>query len=122
MEDHAERIVKEATKQGAQDAVAEVVVDRNHQIRFAQNQLVIVNRWGKQIASVFLAHDKRVVVGGITNFSKSPVTVAKLIRVGKASQPNPGFGAIARGPLTYGRAAVDPGILALEGGGDYVQA
>ena len=122
MEDHAERIVKEATKQGAQDAVAEVVVDRNHQIRFAQNQPVIVNRWRKQIASVFLAHDKRVVVGEITNFAKIPVTIAKLIKVAKASQPNPEFVGIAKGPFNYGRAAVDPGILALEDGGDYVQA
>src|SRR3972149_6433751 len=122
MEDHAERIVKEATKQGAQDAVAEVVVDRNHQIRFAQNQPVIVNRWRKRIASVFLAHDKRVVVGEITNFAKIPVTIAKLIKVAKASQPNPEFVGIAKGPFNYGRAAVDPGILALEDGGGYVQA
>ena len=122
MEDQAERIVKEAVKQGAQDAIAEVVVDRNYQIRFAQNQPVIVNEWRKETSSVFLAHDRRVVVGEITNFEKIPGTIAKLIKVAKASQANPEYAGIAKGPFKYARDAIDRRILGLEDGADQVQA
>lgn len=122
MEDHAERIVDEALKQGAQDAVAEVVSDRNYQIRFAQNQPVIVNQWRKDIGSLFLAWNKRVVGGQITNFDKISETVASLMKVARASQENPEYVGIAKGPFRYARPSVDRRILALEDGADYVEA
>ena len=121
MEDHAEQIVEEALKQGAQDAVAEVIVDRSHQIRFAQNEPVIVNRWRKATGSAFLAYNRRLVAGEITNFARIRERVASLIKAAKASQENPEYAGLAKGPFKYGRPAVDKRILSLEDGSDYME-
>jgi len=121
MEDHAEQIVKAALTQGADDAVAEVIADRNYQIRFAQNQPVIANEWRKDIGTLFLAINKRVVAGEITNFDRIPETVATLIKVAKASQENPEYAGIAKGPFKYARPSVDRKIVALDDGTDHVE-
>ncbi|HEV8595008.1 MAG TPA: TldD/PmbA family protein [Thermoplasmata archaeon] len=122
MEDHAERIVNEAVKQGAQDAVAEVIADRNYQIRFAQNEPVIVNQWRKDTGNLFLAYNKRVVSGEITNFDRIPEAVGTLIKVARASQENPDYRGIAKGPFKYARPTPDKKILSLDDGSDYVEA
>ena len=122
MEDQAETIVKQAVKAGAQDAVAEVVVDRNYQIRFAQNQPVIVNEWRRTVGTLFLAYNRRVIAGEITDFGKIPQTVANLIKAAKASPENPDYRGIAEGPFKYARGNVDRKILALADGSDHVEA
>ena len=122
MEDYASQIVKAAVKQGAQDAVAEVEVDRSHQIRFSRNEPVIANRWRKTTASVFLAVDQRVVAGEVSNFSKIPERIEALIKSARAAPKNSGYRGIAKGPFKYGRASLDRKITSLEDGADYVEA
>ena len=65
MEDLAPRIVKKAIALGCQDAVAEIVTNRSYQIRFAQNEAVISNRWRELTASVFFVYKKRVLASDI---------------------------------------------------------
>ncbi|TLZ48750.1 MAG: hypothetical protein E6K18_08560 [Methanobacteriota archaeon] len=122
MEDQAETIVKQAVKAGAQDAVAEVVVDRSYQIRFAQNAPVIVNEWRRTVGSVFLVRNRRVVTGDITDFDKVPQILANLMKAAKASPENPDYRGIAEGPFQYRRATVDRKIVALGDGSDHVEA
>ena len=122
MEDHAEAIVKQALKAGAQDAVAEVVADRNYQIRFARNEPVIVNEWRRTVGTVFLVHNRRVVAGEVTDFSRIPQTIENLVKAAKASPENPDYRGIAKGPFKYARPSVDRKILALEDGSDHVEA
>src|SRR2546425_9829151 len=110
MDDQAERIVNEAVKAGAQDAVAEVVADRSYQIRFAQNEPVIVNKWRRTVGSVFLVRDRRAIGGEVTNFDKIPQTIHNLISAAKATPENPDYRGIAKGPFTYRRSAVDKKI------------
>ena len=122
MEDHAEAIVKQALKAGAQDAVAEVVVDRNYQIRFARNEPVIVNEWRRTVGTVFLVYNHRVIAGEVTDFSRVSRTIENLVKAAKASPENPDYRGIAKGPFKYARPSVDRKILALEDGSDHVEA
>jgi PmbA protein len=122
MEDIASRIVKKAVSLGCQDAVADVVQNRSYQIRFAQNEAVISNRWRESSASVFVVHNKRVVASDIKDLSKADDAVERLVKTAKASQKNPDYAGIAKGPFTYARVRPDPKVLSLEEGGRYVEA
>jgi PmbA protein len=122
MEEIASRIVEKALDQGCQDAVAEVVVNRSYQIRFAQNEAVISNRWRESTASVFLVLDKRVVATDIKDLAKADEAVERLVKIAKASQQNPDYAGIAKGSFKYARTRPDPRIVSLDEGGKYVEA
>ena len=122
MEDYAERIVDKALDLGCQDAVADVAVNRSYQIRFAQNEVVISNRWRETTASVFLVHNKRVVASDIKDFTKLDAAMENLVKIAKSSKENPDYGGIAEGPFKYDRLVVDKRIVDLMHGSDYVQA
>src|SRR5881396_2644410 len=91
MEDIASRIVDKAVSLGCQDAVADVIENRSYQIRFARNEAVISNQWRESSASVFLVHDKRVVATDIKDLTKAGEAVERLVRIARASQPNPEY-------------------------------
>ena len=122
MEDIAAQIVKKALHLGCQDAVADLVENRSYQIRFAQNEPVISNRWRETYASVFLVHDKRVVATDVKDLSDADAAVERLVKIAKASQRNPEHVGIARGPFKYARVRPDPKVLALEDGRKFVEA
>lgn len=122
MEDAAREIVNTAVDLGCQDAVADVAVNRDYQIRFAQNQVVISNRWREASADVFLAYDKRIVTTEINDLSKVGENLERAVKVAKASQPNPLYRGIARGPFKYRVVRPDKKILDLTDGSDHVQA
>src|SRR2546430_2039093 len=100
MEEVASPIVDKAIAPGCQDAVADIVQNRSYQIRFAQNEAVISNRWRESSASVFLVHDKRVVATEIKDLSKADEAVERLVKTAKASQKNPDYAGVAEGPFT----------------------
>src|SRR5438309_7980437 len=122
MEDYAERIVDKAIALGCQDAVADVAVNRSYQIRFAQNQIVISNRWRETTASAFIVYDKRVVASDIKDMTRLDAQVENLVKIAKASQENPDYAGIAKGPFKYDRLSVDKKIVDLIDGSDHVQA
>lgn len=122
MEDIASRIVEKAVSLGCQDAVADVLANRSYQIRFAQNEPVISNRWRESTASVFFVYNKRVLASDIKDLSKLDEAVERLVKIAKGSQENPDYGGIAKGPFKYARMRPDPKVLSLTEGGKYVQA
>jgi len=122
MEDLASRIVEKAISLGCQDAVADIVSNRSYQIRFAQNEAVISNRWRESTASVFFVYQKRVLASDIKDLSKADETVERLVKIAKGSQENPDYAGIAKGPFKYARVRPDPKVLSLEEGGKYVEA
>jgi len=122
VEDLAPRIVKKAIALGCQDAVAEIVTNRSYQIRFAQNEAVISNRWRESTASVFFVYKKRVLASDIKDLSKTDEAVERLVKIAKTSQENPDYAGIAKGPFEYARVRPDPKVLALDEGGKYVEA
>jgi PmbA protein len=122
MEDLAARIVKKAQQLGCQDAVADVVQNRSYQIRFGRNEPVISNRWRESYASVFLVYDKRVVATDLKDLTDIDASLERLVKVAKASQRNPEYAGLAKGPFRYGRIRPDPKVLALEDGSDFVEA
>src|SRR5439155_1437407 len=95
MEDIASRIVDKAVSLGCKDAVADVIENRSYQIRFARNEVVISNQWRESSASVFLVHDKRVVATDIKDLTKADEAVERLVKIARASQPNPEYAGIA---------------------------
>src|SRR3989304_3070068 len=122
MEDLASRIVKKALALGCQDAVADVVTNRSYQIRFARNEPVISNRWRETTASAVLVHSRRVLASDIKDLTRTDEAVERLVKIAKASQENPEYAGIARGPFSYARMAPDKKVLALEDGSDHVDA
>ncbi|MCI4371676.1 MAG: hypothetical protein L3J78_03405, partial [Thermoplasmata archaeon] len=79
MEDIASRIVEKAISLGCQDAIADVVANRSYQIRFAQNEAVISNRWRESTASVFFVYQKRVLASDIKDLTRADEAVARLV-------------------------------------------
>lgn len=122
MDDLAVRIVRKAQQLGCQDAVADVIQNRAYQIRFARNEPVIGNRWRESYASVFLVYDKRVVATDIKDLADIDGSLERLVKVAKASQRNPEYAGLARGPFHYSRVRPDPKVLALADGSDFVEA
>ena len=121
MEDTAERIVDKAIDLGCQDAVADVGVNRSYQIRFAQNQIVISSRWRETAASVFIVYKKRVVESVIKDLTRIDAAMENIVKAAKASQENPDYAGIAKGPFKYDRLSVDKRIVGLTDGSGYVE-
>src|SRR3989442_765627 len=122
MEDVSSRIVEKAMGLGCQDAIADVVANRSYQIRFAQNEAVISNRWRESTASVFFVYQKRVLASDIKDLSRADEAVERLVKIAKSSQQNPDYAGIADGPFRYARMRPDPKVLSLDEGGEYVEA
>src|SRR6266571_3010711 len=122
MEDVSSRIVEKAISLGCQDAIADVITNRSYQIRFAQNEAVISNRWRESTASVFFVYDKRVLASDIKDLTQLDAAVERLVKIAKGSQQNPDYAGIAKGPFRYARVRPDPKVLSLDDGGKYVEA
>lgn len=118
----AEGIVIRALGAGAQDVVANVYANNSYQIRFAQNQPVIGNRWRERAVFVGLVVDKRVVATEIEDLTRVNEAVDDLVALARKSQENPIYGGIAEGPFQYADVSADKQIIDLDGGGDYVEA
>ena len=110
MEDVSSRIVEKAISLGCQDAIADVVANRSYQIRFAQNEAVISNRWRESTASVFFVYDKRVLASDIKDLTQLDAAVERLVKIAKGSQQNPDYAGIAKGPFRYARVRPDPKV------------
>src|SRR3989475_4803236 len=122
MEDVPSRIVEKAIGLGCQDAVADVITNRSYQIRFAQNEAVISNRWRESTASVFFVYDKRVLASDIKDLSRVDEAVERLLKIAKSSQQNPDYAGIARGPSRWARVRRAPKVRSLDEGGKCVEA
>src|SRR5438128_11189780 len=99
MEDVSSRIVEKAIALGCQDAIADVITNRSYQIRFAQNEAVISNRWRESTASVFFVYDKRVLASDIKDMTQLEPTVERLVKIAKSSKQNPDYLCLAMGPF-----------------------
>src|SRR5205809_314150 len=122
MEDVPSRIGEKRISLGCQDAIADVITNRSYQLRFAQNEAVISNRWRESTASVFFVYDKRVLASDIKDLTQLDAAVERLVKIAKASQKNPDYAGIAKGPFRYARVRPDPKVLSLDEGGKYVEA
>src|SRR2546428_1675229 len=122
MEDVSSRIVEKAISLGCQDAIADVTTNRSYQIRFAQNEAVISNRWRESTASVFFVYDKRILASDIKDLSQLDAAVERPVKIAKSSQQNPDYAGIAKGPFRYARGRPDPKVLSPDAGGKCAEA
>src|SRR2546422_6051784 len=114
MEDVSSRIVEKAMGLGCQDAIADVVANRSYQIRFAQNEAVISNRWRESTASVFFVYDKRVLASDIKDLSRADEAVERLAKIAKSSPHNPDHSGDAPGAFREPRVRPAPKVLSLD--------
>src|SRR3989475_3065998 len=122
MEDVSSRIVEKAIALGCQDAIADVITNRSYQIRFAQNEAVISNRWRESTASVFFVYDKRVLASDIKDLSRADEAGERLVKIPQSPQQNPGLPGIRHGPILDARLPPDPEAVSLGQGGKDVAA
>src|SRR3989442_16045662 len=108
MEDVSSRIVEKAISLGCQDAIADVITNRSYQIRFAQNEAVISNRWRESTASVFFVYDKRGLASDIKDLSRVDEAVERLVKIAKSSQQNPDYAGSPTGPSATRAYRPDP--------------
>jgi PmbA protein len=118
----AEQMVKKATSLGAQDAVADVYVDRNYEVRFSQNQIDISNKWREIAGELFVAVDRRIVVTEVKDFRNVDKIVANAVNIAKRSVENKEYGGIATGPFQYRPEPIDQKTVDLTDGGALVEA
>src|SRR5256712_3517422 len=110
MEDVSSRIVEKAIGLGCQDAIADVIANRSYQIRFAQNEAVISNRWRESTASVFFVYDKRVLASDIKDLSRADEAVGRLRYGAKRAQQDPDNTGNAPGALPNAPIGTDPEV------------
>src|SRR5256885_9974169 len=108
MEDVSSRIVEKAISLGCQDAIADVITNSSYQIRFAQNEAVISNRWRESTASVFFVYDKRILASDIKDLSRVDEAVGRLVKIAEGSPQNSDYAGIAKGPFRYPRVRPAP--------------
>ncbi len=92
-----ERIVEIAKKYGVDDVVATNVKEIVKQVRFSNNQISISKRYELEGNSVFLAKDKKVIVGTIRSYDD----VRRLVEMMKYVNPRKYYYGIAKGGFTY---------------------
>lgn len=128
LEDLARAAVLEAEEHGFEDVVAKAMRSRVTQIRFAKNQVTVVNRWDQTGLNIFLARDKRVVSSTLEDVSSEKAVrdaVNQLACFSSSIGPNQDYGGVAEGPFGYKPVPglFDPRVIELgEKGLDLVEA
>jgi len=95
--------VKFALKEGADDVIIEKNIDETKQIRFANNNITISQKWNLTFFKIFIAFKKRIISTMLfdTNDEAVKNSIKNLIKNAKALQPNKDYFGIAEGPFKY---------------------
>jgi len=99
--------IKKAQKAGATDAVAQLVKEKDSQIRFANNSMTTLQNWDIEKLELFLSFNKRIVSTSIDVVTKKSIdtAIAVLAKLAKSARPKEDFGGIAAGPFKYKKIA-----------------
>ena len=95
--------VKFALKEGADDVIIEKNIDETKQIRFANNNITISQKWNLTFFKIFIAFKKRIISTMLfdTNDEAVKNSIKNLIKNAKVLQPNKDYFGIAEGPFRY---------------------
>jgi len=102
-EDAARRVISEAVKLGATDAVAEIYVGRERRIKFANNEIIVSEDRDERGADIFVAIRERraaVSVDGL-NVRRIRDAVRQAVQLAKLSEPAEVYAPLPRGPFKY---------------------
>ena len=92
-----------AEKLGMDDAIANAQRVLSHQIRFADNQIVVTKRWSETSLTIFFVKDKRIIASELMNLEPEALkaSIVNLAKFASSMQPNEEYRGIAEGPFTY---------------------
>ena len=93
--DMSERIVSEAVRKGADDAIVNGISSDTRQIRFSENRIDIFNNWKDASFHLFLSKRKRVVATTIKGNDNYREAVRRAIDTADKSEPNDDYFGIA---------------------------
>ena len=96
-------LIKFALKEGANDAIIEKNSGETKQVRFANNNVTILNKWNISTYRIFLSFKKRIISTTLFETSEESVKTAikNLIKNVRTLQPNEEYFGIAKGPFKY---------------------
>ncbi|MBX8636056.1 MAG: TldD/PmbA family protein [Thermoplasmata archaeon] len=94
--DISERIVSEAVRAGADDAIVSGINSDTRQIRFSENRIDIFNNWNDTSFHLFLARQKRVVATTIKGNDDYREAVRRAIETAGNSEPSSDYFGIAK--------------------------
>ena len=96
-------LIKFALKEGAEDVVIEKNIGETKQVRFANNDITISNKWNMILYKIFLSVKKRIVSTTLFDTSEEKVksSIKNLIKSANMLQPNKEYFGIAKGPFKY---------------------
>lgn len=96
-------IIKEGVKLGADEVAAIVVRDLMKQVRFANNEVTVINILDEMSANILLKKDKKVLIASITDVSDEGIKrcLNDLVKMAKVIRAHESYAPLPRGPFEY---------------------
>jgi len=120
LRDLAEELVEEALSVGADDAIAEVMDYRTHQVRFSASRIDASNWWAEKHGVLFVAVGKKALTTDIGDLSRARDTVRDTVSSAKRAPRNEEYFGIASGRFRYARPRPDKRVIGLRSPVRYV--
>lgn len=102
-EDYLNLFVNEATKLGADDAIALIREQKVNTIRYANNQITVVYHNDILTLSGFIGIERKIATGTIENLTAENIKefASKLVKIAKLSKPLESYVNLPKGPFEY---------------------
>jgi len=102
-EDLARRVISEALRLGATDAVAEIYVGRERRIKFANNEIIVSEDRDESGVDIFAAVRERRAVISVDGLNVKRVmdAVRQAVQLARLSEPAEVYAPLPRGPFKY---------------------
>ncbi len=111
LRDIAAHLVDVASREGADDAVAEATDCRTHLVRFSNNEIDAVNAWTESRVQMFVALGKRTLASDLRDMDNLDSLVRELVSNARRAPENKGYGGIASGRFKYRPGKADRAIV-----------
>lgn len=96
-------LIKFALKEGADDVIIEKNIGETKQIKFANNSIVVSQKWNMETYKIFIACKKRIISTILFDTSEDSLksSIRNLIKNAKMLQENKEYFGVAKGPFKY---------------------
>lgn len=106
----ASRIVDDAVKTGADDAICQVIREEIRQVRFSNNEITAAKEYHTVRAKIFVARGKKKAQFTLENLSNIEEDLERSVKFLDKMQENKDYYGIARGPFEYNARRCDRSI------------
>jgi len=106
----ASRIVDDAVRMGADDAVCQVIREQSQQVRFSNNEITAAKEYNSVKAKIFVAKGKKKAQFTLENVKDIDEDLKKSVKFLDKMQENKDYYGIAKGPFAYNKRICDKSI------------